>query len=178
MTHRPLSRTDRYLQAKQMAVDMLAELHLYLSTNAPHLCAGSIQEATRMVEGCEQEQQGEVYLLCAQALVQFAAEGLADMLPPCFPVCLEAYLLSLLDSQPSHQPDKTAIKDAYIGKLIKRNQTTQPKRKLFDCLFVDRIDRVLKAVVATSGHTFCKRLRESLAKGLKLASSLLPQGEL
>jgi hypothetical protein len=77
MTNRPLSTrrispNDSYLLAKERIIELLAQLPLYLSNKAAHLCVRKLQEVMQMVETCDSVQQGEIYLLCAQAMVQLS----------------------------------------------------------------------------------------------------------
>jgi hypothetical protein len=101
MSLRPLSTrrlpsSDSYLLAKERAINLLAELPMYLTSNSTHQCLRKLKEVLQLVEGCELLQQGEVYLLCCQALVQLAGEGLTKVMPFQFAHSIEAYLLSLV----------------------------------------------------------------------------------
>lgn len=85
---RRLPSSDSYLLAKERAINLLAELPLFLVSDSTQHCEGRLQEVIQLVEGCELLQQGEVYLLCCQAMVQLTEDNLAELMPFQFANCI------------------------------------------------------------------------------------------
>ena len=86
-THR-MPSSDSYLLAKEKVINLIAELPLFLVSDSTQQCEGRLREVLQLVEGCELLQQGEVYLLCCQAMMQLTEDSLDKLMPFQFAHCI------------------------------------------------------------------------------------------